>query len=315
VVPMSGTVAWGIVAGLTLGLGLWSLVALVPRLGRPTLASRVAPYIRDVSVEARRRTDRLVAHPLPVIGQAFAPVTRVLADLVIPLFGGAESVERRLRQAGVDRTVASFRLSQLAWAALGAGLGVLVAIAAVSFRSFPPALTIVVPVLFGVGGFVLREHLLQRAAKARLARMSEELPTVLEFLTLSLSAGEGVTDGVRRVARIGHGELARELSRVMAETATGVPFAEAIGRAARELELVPFARFVDQLLGALERGTPLTEVLRAQAQDAREVAKRELLEAAGRKEVAMLVPLVFLILPVTVLFAVFPAVAVIQVGF
>jgi tight adherence protein C len=33
-------------------------------------------------------------------------------------------------------------------------------------------------------------------------------------------------------------------------------------------------------------------VLRAQAQDAREEAKRELLEAAGKNEVAMLVPLV-----------------------
>ena len=41
-------------------------------------------------------------------------------------------------------------------------------------------------------------------------------------------------------------------------------------------------------------------MLRAQAQDSREEGKRHLLEAAGKKEVAMLVPLVFLILPVTI---------------
>ena len=37
-----------------------------------------------------------------------------------------------------------------------------------------------------------------------------------------------------------------------------------------------------------------------------------MLETAGRKEVAMLVPLVFLILPVTVAFAVWPGIVVLQ---
>ena len=57
---------------------------------------------------------------------------------------------------------------------------------------------------------------------------------------------------------------------------------------------------------AVERGTPLAEVLRAQAQDVREAGRRALMEAGGRKEIAMMVPVVFLVLPVTVLFAVFP---------
>jgi len=55
-------------------------------------------------------------------------------------------------------------------------------------------------------------------------------------------------------------------------------------------------------------------VLRAQAADVRVEATRQLMESAGRKEVAMLVPLVFLILPVTIAFALAPAVLVLQVG-
>lgn len=62
----------------------------------------------------------------------------------------------------------------------------------------------------------------------------------------------------------------------------------------------------------VERGTPLADVLRAQAQDVREAARRALMEAGGRKEVAMMVPVVFLILPVTVVFAVFPSIAVLS---
>jgi tight adherence protein C len=128
---------------------------------------------------------------------------------------------------------------------------------------------------------------------------------VLEFLALSLAAGEGLLDALRRVARVGSGDLAGELGRVVADVGTGIPVTRAFDDLARRLALPSVSRLVDQLAGSLERGTPLAEVLRAQAQDAREVAKRELLESAGRKEVGMLVPLVFLILPLTIVFALF----------
>ena len=68
------------------------------------------------------------------------------------------------------------------------------------------------------------------------------------------------------------------------------------------------ARFVDGIVVAVERGTPLADVLRAQAQDVREDGRRALMEEGGRKEIAMMVPVVFLVLPVTVLFAVYPGV-------
>jgi tight adherence protein C len=68
-------------------------------------------------------------------------------------------------------------------------------------------------------------------------------------------------------------------------------------------------RFVDGIAVAIERGTPLADVLRAQAADAREVRKRSLMEIGGRKEILMLVPVVFLVLPVTVIFALYPGLA------
>jgi tight adherence protein C len=50
----------------------------------------------------------------------------------------------------------------------------------------------------------------------------------------------------------------------------------------------------------------MAEVLRAQAADVRALGKRQLLEAGGKKEILMMVPVVFLILPITILFAFFP---------
>ena len=55
-------------------------------------------------------------------------------------------------------------------------------------------------------------------------------------------------------------------------------------------------------------------MLRAQAQDVREEGRRALMETGGRKEVLMMVPVVFLMLPVTVVFAVFPSMVVLRVG-
>ena len=66
------------------------------------------------------------------------------------------------------------------------------------------------------------------------------------------------------------------------------------------------SRFVAGVLVAVERGTPLAEVLRAQAADVREAGKRALLESGGRREIAMLLPVVFGILPTTVVFALYP---------
>ena len=81
---------------------------------------------------------------------------------------------------------------------------------------------------------------------------------------------------------------------------------QALQELADRTRIDSLSRFVDGLIVAIERGTPLADVLRAQAADVREAGKRALLEAGGKKEIGMMVPVVFLILPVTVLFALYP---------
>ena len=307
--------AWALLCGLTLGFGLWALVSLAPRLNRPRLLHRVAPYLIDVSPGARELLSRHTVNPLPIVGTLFAPVIDRLRNLLGGVLGGSRTIETRLRQAGSPLTVDSFRSGQLAWALVGLGVGALAAFALTTVHSVPLAPQVAVVVFFAISGIVLRDQLLQRAAAARLARMTSELPTVLEFLTLSLSAGEGILDAIRRVSRISRGELAGELASTVAAVNTGLPFAESLQKLAAGIELPSLSRAVEQIVGALERGTPLADVLRAQAQDARDDAKRALLETAGKKEVAMLVPLVFLILPTTIIFAIYPGIFVLQLGF
>ncbi len=311
---MSSSVAWAVVAGVVLGFGLWCLASLVPRMSRPRLARRVAPYLVDISAGARDAVAPAPPGPLPVVGLLLEPIAFRARRALGALLGGTESLTRRLRQAGSPLTVDGFRSQQLVWSLAGGVIGVGAAVAASRIQAVPVWLQVVMVLVFVGLGVVARDYVLQRAARARLARLASELPVVLEFLTLSLSAGEGILDAIRRVARTSAGELAAELGRVVADVGTGLPFADTLSAVARDLELPPFSRCVEQIVGALDRGTPLAEVLRAQAQDARDDAKRDLLEIAGKKEVAMLFPLVFLILPVTIAFAIFPGIFVLQLG-
>ncbi|WP_317229417.1 type II secretion system F family protein [Clavibacter sp. MX14-G9D] len=309
---------WGALLGLVAGMGAWTMMGAVPRFRRARLLDRVAPHVLDVSEGARRHLALTTVHPLPVLGTLGAPAVVPVRRALARVLGGTERIERLLGQSGSEEDVERHRSRQLVALVLGTSTGVLVVAlvggAALTSGSLPPAQLVAVPVVAAVTGLVACDSALDRRARRRVARISAELPTVLEFLALSLAAGEGLLDALRRVARVGSGELAGELGRVVADVGTGIAVARAFEDLARRLALPPVSRLVDQLAGSLERGTPLAEVLRAQAQDVREVAKRDLLESAGRKEVAMLVPLVFLILPLTILFALFPGVLVLQLG-
>lgn len=312
---MTPDAGWALCFGAVLGLGLWALAMLLPPLRRPRLADRIAPYIADISPTARSTAARRSTDPLPVVGALLVPVLRALRWVLGLVGADQQLVVRRLGQAG-GPTLEHYRLLQLLWALTGFATASALAVFSYSSGRFPLPLAALLPLLGAVLGIVLRDQLLALAATRRLTRIEEELPTVLEFLSLSLAAGEAITDALDRVARIGSsGELGAEFRRVMAEVSTGVPFAAALREFETRLAMPVLSRCVDQILGALERGTPVAAVLLDHAHDGRDAAKRRLLESAGKKEVAMLVPLVFLILPLSIIIAVFPGAFVRRTGF
>ncbi|MGL4340611.1 MAG: type II secretion system F family protein [Rhodoglobus sp.] len=311
---MTSTGAWAVVMGVSLGFGVWCLMSLIPRMSRPRLARRIAPYVLDISRQAREFLVPASPGPLPVLGILFEPVASRARRALENLLGGSDIIARRLRQSGSPVTVETFRSQQLLWGLGGAVMGVGVAVVVTRAQTVHLGIQLVIVGVFAVAGVLARDRLLLLLARQRLARLSNELPVILEFLTLSLAAGEGILDAMRRISKVSTGELSREIAVMVASVNTGLPLADTLNSLACDLELPAFSRCAEQIIGALERGTPLAEVLRAQAQDSRDDAKRELLESAGKKEIAMLFPLVFLILPVTILFAIFPGIFILQLG-
>jgi tight adherence protein C len=275
---------------------------------RPGLDARLAPYLRDTA-----RPSRLLAVRRDAGGpgwlQILDPVVRELGRGVERLLGGAASVRRRLQRAGLPPDVEGFRAEQVVWGVAGGVLGV-VAATLIWLSRGGSVLPLVLVVFCAVGtGVVARDQMLTMSATKRERQMLAEFPTIAELLALAVGAGEGATGALERVCRLSHGQLAAELRQCLADARAGANLPAALQGLADRTGLVSLARFVDGIVVAVERGTPLADVLRSQAQDVREAGRRSVMEEGGKKEIAMMVPVVFLVLPVTILFAIYPGIA------
>ncbi|MFS2281682.1 type II secretion protein F [Microbacterium esteraromaticum] len=303
--------AVAVLLGGALALGLLGVLSALPRWGAPSLERRIAPYVRDVVDD-----EALPAGILPAVGTMPVNGRRLwdrLREAFDRLLGGGDALRLRLRQAGLAQTPATFRGRQLAWGVGGLLVGALIVVAiAVSGRLTAPAALL--PIITAAGSAIGYDMQLTARARSRRARLADELPTTLEFLALCLSAGESLLDALRRVSAIGTGELTEELRQTVLAVHTGSPLADALGETATRLQLPGLSRATDQIVAALEHGAPLAAVLHSQAADARDEAKRVLIEQAGQKEILMLLPLVFLILPLSVLFAVYPGLFILRLG-
>ncbi|MFI5955253.1 type II secretion system F family protein [Cryptosporangium sp. NPDC051539] len=287
--------AAGAVIGLGLALGILLVARGVPPARRPRLEDRLAPYL------GRAEVTRVALGAAKGPDRSWAAAARSVAELLDRLLGGGRAVQRRLVASGRPPAVVGFRAEQVRWGAIGLVSGVVLAAATGRL----PGLG-VLGALGAAGGVLGRDWWLSVQVRRRSDAMRAELPVVAELLALAVTAGEAPAAALRRVSETGRGELSRELARALGESRSGAGLITALEALAARAASEPLARFVDGIVIALERGTPLAEVLRAQAADAREAEKRSLLAAGGRREIAMMIPVVFLILPVTVLFALYP---------
>lgn len=294
---------WGALSGAGFGMGLLIVVNRSLVLRRPRLAVRVLPYVRDLQQAASPALPPARSGPfVALLGPLLAPVAVRLERVL----GGATSIRRRLERAGSSMTVHDFRVEQVLWGLAGfAVASALSLLAALRSPGRTVPLLVACAVAFVVG-VLLRENRLTAQVTGRERRMLAEFPTVAELLALAVGAGEGPVAALDRVVTRSRGELATELGVVLAEIRTGTPVGEALDRLARRTGLPVVARFAEGMAVAIERGTPLANVLHAQATDVREAGRRALIESGARKEVAMMVPVVFLVLPVTVVFAFWP---------
>jgi tight adherence protein C len=277
--------------------GLALTVLGAPPLRRGWLAGRVDPYVsglyaRRSGLLDRGRSRGFFARRLEIRG-ARPEVERRIA--------------RRLAAAGDRRTVAEFRVEQLTWGLTGSigAWALLWSSGSIGLTANPLSVPFL-GVLTFMCGWLGRDWWLGRQVERRKSELQDELPTAIDLVTLALMAGEAVPAAFARVAATVGSGIGEEFDRVVADVRAGSSTIDALEALKNRLPDYATVRFVDALCTGIEKGTPLADVLRAQADDVREARRRRLIELGGRREVLMLVPVVFLIMPVVVVFALLP---------
>lgn len=219
----------------------------------------------------------------------------------------APSLRTRLVSAGSALSAEGFRYEQGVWSLVGALSGAgLVGGAVPSSGSDALALVPVMAVLGALCGYTARDLALTRAVTRRRRRVAADLPLACDLLTLTIMAGEAVPAAFERVADALPGDVGAAFRDCVADIRAGTNTVEALQRLPEMLPGPAVGRLADSLCVGIERGAPLADTLRAQCDDLRDSRRRELMETGGRREILMLVPVVFLILPVVVTFALYP---------
>lgn len=153
------------------------------------------------------------------------------------------------------------------------------------------------------------------SSKRRLQQALFELPEIIELLNITLAAGESLYSALRRIVPRASGILAQELDFLLRSLDLGSDLESELENFAKRIPQRQVVEFANKLALALRRGTPLVRLMREQADSVRAEVNQQLLSLAGRNETRMLIPLVFLILPITVLFAVYPSLQLLNLNY
>lgn len=292
--------------GLLLGLFFATGVVLcVNVLTQPRLSmgDRISPYVGMGSTRSQNFTQKsLVAASDLLTSRSWSPWSK------------NDEISKWLRQAENEFSLESFRRKQITFA----GCFMLAAITWTLLRlssgkGLSPVFAFALIICaFIAGGWYAKWSLASQANKRRLS-IEEQLPAVLDLLAFAVSAGEPVLLALRRITKSCSGPLVHELGKVVDSVNSGDGLVLALKQMSTNIESQPLTRATHSLELALERGTPLVQVLRAQAADARAHQIRMLLVLAGHKETSMMLPVVFLILPMIVAVALYPGMIALQV--
>jgi len=142
-----------------------------------------------------------------------------------------------------------------------------------------------------------------------------EIPDFASLLWFALSAGEPLDSALRISVSRSIGYVSSEFERVLRNVDHGSVMLVELQILAAEAKSEQVRELATKLAVALNNGSALGDLMSDFVQSSTASLRAELLTLAGRNETKMMIPMVFVILPITVMFALYPSLALIQGSF
>ncbi|HST45728.1 MAG TPA: type II secretion system F family protein [Luteimonas sp.] len=278
---------------MLIAMGVLAAAAVVLAL----LGSRGA--LNEIEVE-----DRTYYDPLPRLMQLTWPLVTVATRQIAPRLNVTqlEKTHRQLQAAGQDYTLTPEEFYGLR--AVSALLVILFFMACVLMLGSLTVFNSLMCVLFGgLFGWLYPMLWLGERRKLRQKAVVRDLPTYLDFITMSVEAGLNITGGIEQaVAKGPPGALSQEFSRMLRDLRAGLPRAAALRRMSERMDISQITSFTSALIQADKVGANLSETLRAQAGQRREERFLRAEKLALEAPVKMMFPLVVFFFPLIFLF-------------
>lgn len=142
--------------------------------------------------------------------------------------------------------------------------------------------------------------------------ITEDLCRMLPVMATALAGGASISSAIAEASEAANGELAKELREVREALEQGEALNQTLNRLAAKLKHRGVSELVAKLTLAASLGTPVVSQLYELARSEELSLDEYRMRLAAKAETRMLIPLVFLILPISVLFALYPSLSILQ---
>lgn len=142
-----------------------------------------------------------------------------------------------------------------------------------------------------------------------------EIPDFCNVLWFLVSAGHNLEQALRITVSRTSGYLSAEFRQVIEKVDYGSVLQQELDLLASTAKSEPIRELATKLSVSIVNGSGLADQLAEFITSSSAKLRSKLLDKAAKSETKMMIPLVFIILPITVVFALYPSVVIIQESF
>mgnify|MGYP006298143885 CR=1 FL=1 len=163
-------------------------------------------------------------------------------------------------------------------------------------------------ILLALSGYLFPDFWLRHKVKTRKEKIEQELPAVLDILSVSSNAGLGFIEAIKKMVEKTNGVLSEEFEQVLYDMQMGEPRDEVLDQLAYRCNVEDIQKFVNAIKQSEKFGTSISSVLESQAKVMKNKLKTRTEEHVNKAPVKLILPLVFFVLPSILLVLLGPAI-------